>query len=91
MRVLRPGLLRQDGLCPARVCDLHQHVQRTMVHAESDRECCGILCVAQQLGLLHAAVAPPDLLHRQEAARGLVDVDDAVCAGQCACPPASTA
>ena len=33
-----------------------------------------------QLSVFDAAVAPPDLLHRQEAARGLVDVHDAVCA-----------
>ena len=38
------------------------------------------LGVALQLGLLRAAVAPADLMHREEAARGLVDVDDAVCA-----------
>ena len=30
---LRPGLLRQDGVCPARVYDLHQHVQQATVHA----------------------------------------------------------
>ena len=28
-----------------------------------------------------SSVAPPDLMHREEAARGLVDVHDAVCAG----------
>ena len=37
-------------------------------------------CVALQLGLLRAAAAPSGLMHREEAARGLVDVEDAVCA-----------
>ena len=46
MSVLRPGLLRQDGVCPADVHDLHQHVQRATVHAEGDRKCRGLLCVA---------------------------------------------
>ena len=77
---LRPGLFGQDGVCLAGVHDLHQHVQRATVHAEGDRECRGLLCVALQLSLLHAAAAPPDLLHREETARGLVDVHDAVCA-----------
>ena len=77
---LRPGLLRQDGVCLAGVLDLHQHVQRATVHAEGDRERRGLLCVALQLGLLLAAVALADLMHRQEAAGGLVDVHDAVCA-----------
>ena len=36
--------------------------------------------VALQLGLLDATAAPADLMHREKAARGLVDVDDAVCA-----------
>ena len=67
------GLLRQDGVCLARVHDLHQHVQRATVHAEGDRECRGLLYVALQLGLLDAA--PPDLMHRQEAAGSLVDVE----------------
>ena len=62
------------------VYDLHQHVQRATVHPEGDRECRGLLCVALQLGLFDAAAAPPDLLHREEAARRLVDVHDAVCA-----------
>ena len=78
--VLQPGLLRQDGVCFARVHDLHQCVQRATIHAEGDRESRGLDRVALQLSLLHAAAAPPDLLHRQEAARGLVDVHDAVCA-----------
>ena len=75
---LWPGLLRQDGVCPARLHDLHQHVQRATVHAGGDRECRGLLCVALQLGLLHATGAPPDLMHRQEPAGRLVDVHDAV-------------
>ena len=51
------------------------------IHAEGDRECRGLLCVALQLSLFDAAVAPPSLVHRQEAARGVVvDVHDAVCA-----------
>ena len=33
-----------------------------------------------KLSLLNAAAAPPDLIHQQEAARGLVDVHNAVCA-----------
>ena len=39
--VLPPGLLRQDGVCPASVHDLRQHVQRATVYAEGDRECRG--------------------------------------------------
>ena len=77
MSVLRPGLLRQDGVCLARLRDLHQHVQRATVHAESDRrECHGLHCVALQ-GLFDAAAPPPDLM---QPAGGLVDVHDAVCA-----------
>ena len=38
------------------------------------------LVLALQLSLQHAAAAPSGLMHRQEAARGLVDVHDAVCA-----------
>ena len=83
---LRPGLLRQDGVCLAGVHDLHQHVQRATVHAEGDRERRGLFCVALQLGLLLAAAAPADLMHRQEAAGGLVDVHDAVCADCVRCP-----
>ena len=75
-----PGLLGQDGGCLARVYDLHQHVQRASVHAEGDGKRRGLFCVALQLGLFLAAVAPPRLVHREEAARGLVDVHDAVCA-----------
>ena len=67
MSALLPGLLRQDGVCPARLHDLHQHVQSATVHAEGDRECRGLLGVALQLSLLHAT-APPDLLHREEPA-----------------------
>ena len=48
------ALLRQDGVCLGRLLD--QHVQWAMVHAEGDRECRGLLGVAPQLGLLHAAV-----------------------------------
>ena len=77
---LRPGLLRQDGVCLASVYDLHQHVQRATVHAEGDRECRGLLRVALYLSLFDAAAAPSGLMHREEAARGLVDVHDAVCA-----------
>ena len=54
MRALRPGLLRQDGVCPARVHDLHQHVQSATVHAEGDRERRGLLRVALQLSLFDA-------------------------------------
>ena len=78
--VLWPGLLRQDGVCLARVYDLHQHLQRATVHAESDRERRDLLCVALQLSLFQATAAPPDLLHREEPARRLVDVHDAVSA-----------
>ena len=77
--MLQPGLLRQDGVCPASVHDLYQHVQRATVHAEGDRERRGLLCVALQLSLFDAAAAPPDLMHR---AGGLVDVHDAACAHQ---------
>ena len=77
MSALRPGLLGQDGVCLASVHDLHQHVHT--VHAEGDCECRGLLCVLQ-LSLLLAAAAPSGLMHGQEAARGLVDVDDAICA-----------
>ena len=80
MGALRPGLLGQDGVCLAGVHDLHQHLQRATVHAEGNCECCGLLRVALQLGLLHAAAAPSSLMYREEAARGLVDVHDAVCA-----------
>ena len=58
----------------------HQHVQRATVHAEGDGKRRGLFCFALQLGLLHAAAAPSSLVHREKAARGLVDVDDAVCA-----------
>ena len=78
MSVLRPGLLRQDGVCPARLHDLHKHVQRATVHAEGDRECRRLLCVALQLSLLDAAADPPDLMRWEEAAGRLVDVHDAV-------------
>ena len=77
---LQPGLLRQDGVCLASVYHLHQHVQRATVHAEGDRECRGLLRVALQLSLFDAAAAPSGLMHREEAARGLVNVHDAVCA-----------
>ena len=80
MNALRLRQLRQDGVCLASVHNLPKHVQRATVHAEGDRKCHGLLCVALQLGLFRAAAAPPDLMHRQEAARGLVDVHDAVCA-----------
>ena len=80
MSALRPGLLGQDGVCLAGVHDLHQHVQRATVHAEGDRERRGLLGVALQLNLLRATAAPSGLMHREEAARGLVDVHDAVCA-----------
>ena len=72
--VLWPGLLRQDGVCLARVHDLHKHVHRATVHAEGD------LRVTLQLSLFDTAAAPPDLTHRQEDAKRLVDVHDAVCA-----------
>ena len=80
MSALRPGMLRQDGVCLARVHDLHQHVQRATVHAEGDCECRGLPRIALHLSLFDAEAAPPDLMHRQEAARSLVDVHDAVCA-----------
>ena len=75
---LRLGLPGQDGVCFARVHDLHQGAT---VHAEGGRECRGLVCVALKLSLFVAAVAPSDLLHPQEVARGLVDVHDAVSAG----------
>ena len=74
--VLRPGLLRQDGVCLARVHDLPQHVQRATVHAEGDRECRGLLCVALQPSLFDAVAAQPDVMYRQEAAGRLVGVHD---------------
>ena len=77
MSALRPGPLLQDGVCLARLHDLHQHVQRA---AEGGGECRGLLRVALQLSLFNAAAAPPDLMHRQEAAGRVVDVHDAVCA-----------
>ena len=80
MSALRPGLLGQDGVCLANVHDLHQHVQRATVHAEGDCKCRGLLGVALQLGLFLAEAAPSGLVHRQDAARGLVDVHDAICA-----------
>ena len=52
---------------------------RATVHAEGDRER-GTLCFALQLSLFDAAAAPPDLMHREEATGGLVDVHEAVCA-----------
>ena len=45
-----------------------------------DCECRGLPRVALYLSLLHAAAASSNLMHRQEAARRLVDVHDAVCA-----------
>ena len=39
------------------------------IHAEGDREYLGLPRVALQLSLFDAAAAPPDLTHRQEAAR----------------------
>ena len=69
-----PAVLRCDV-----AHDLQQHIQRATVHAESDRERRGLFDVALQLGTLDAA-APPDLMHWEEAARSLVDVDGAVCA-----------
>ena len=80
MSVLWPRLLHQDGVCLARVHDLHQHVQGATVHAESDCERRRLPRVALQLSLLHAPAAPSNVMHREETARGLVDVHDAVCA-----------
>ena len=77
---LLPGLLRQDGVCLARMHDLHEHVQRSTAHAEGDCECRRLPRVALQLSLHHAAGAPSNVMHREETARGLVDVHDAVCA-----------
>ena len=57
--------LRQDGVCLDRLHD--QHVQRAMVHAEGDRECRGLLGVAPQLGLLHAAVCAGSVLVHEPA------------------------
>ena len=69
---LWPGLLRQDSLCLARLHDLHQHIKRATVHAEGDRECLGLLCVALQLGLLDAAAAArADRTFRRCSRRGL--------------------
>ena len=80
MSALRPGMLGQDDVCLAGVHDLHQHFQRAKVHAEGDRECRGLLCVALQLGLLGAAAAPPDVMHREDTAKCLVAVHDPLCA-----------
>ena len=80
MSALRPGLLGQDGVCLARVHDLHQHVQRSTAHAEGDRERRRLPRVALRLRLFHAAAAQSSLMHWEEAARGLVNVDYAVCA-----------
>ena len=79
MSALRPGLLGQDGVRLARVLDLHQNVQRATVHAEGDCERRGLLCVPLQLGMFRAAAVPSGLMHREKAARSLVNVDDAVC------------
>ena len=78
--VLWAGMPGLDGVCLAGVYDLHQHAQRTTVHAEGDRECPGLHRIAMQLSLLHAKAAPPDLLHKEEPARRLVDAHDAVSA-----------
>ena len=77
---LRPGLLRQERVCLGRVHDLHEHVRRSTAHAEGDRERRGLPRVALQLSLLHTVAAPSSLIHQEEAARGLADVHDAVCA-----------
>ena len=47
-------------------------------HTEGDRERRRLPRVALQLSLLHAAAASSSLMHRKEAARGFVDVHDAV-------------
>ena len=80
MSALQPGLLGQDGVCLARVHDLEQHVQRATVHTKGYRQRRRLVCVALQLGVFRGAAAPSGLMHREEAARCLVDVDDAVCA-----------
>ena len=67
-------LLGQDGVCLDRLHD--QYVQRATVHAEGDRECRGVLGVLPTAG----PASRRGLMHRQEAAGGLVDVHDAVCA-----------
>ena len=56
---------------------MHRHVQGGTIHAESDRECRGLCCIALQLSLFDAAAAAPDLMQRQEPAGRLVDVHDA--------------
>ena len=76
--MLRPGLRRQDGVCPTRLRDLHQHVQRATIHAEGNRECRGFFSVALQLRLFDAPATPPDVMYRQEAAGRLVNVHDAI-------------
>ena len=63
-----PGLLKQEGVCLAQVHDLHQNVQGATVQAEGDRECRGLPRVPLYLSLSDAAAAPPDVMHRQEAA-----------------------
>ena len=73
MSVLRPGLLLRlcyPGARSAPACPVG--------HDPCGSECRGVLRVALQLCLFDAAAAPPDLMHWQEPARGLVDVHDAV-------------
>ena len=68
------------------ICTSMSSGPRSMLKAT---ECRGLLRVALQLGLLHAAVASHDLIHWEKAARSLVDLHDAVCADSvCARQPA---
>ena len=63
-----PACARSASTCPARF----------MLKATTS--VVALPCVALQLSSFDAAAAPPHLMHRQEAAGGLVDVHDAVCA-----------
>ena len=78
--VLCPGCSgKTASVLPAcTICTSMSKAPRSMLKATRERR--GLLCVALQLGLFDAAAAPPDLVHREEAARSLVDVHDAVCA-----------
>ena len=81
--VLWPWFRVQDGVCLARVYDLHQHVQRATVHPKGDSECPDLL---RQLGLFRHRGGPT----RSGSPAGcLVDVHHAICADAiCAHEPA---
>ena len=75
--VIQPRLLQQNGVCLASVYDLNgmSSWPRSMLKATVN------VVASFALPCSDAAAAPPELMHRQEAAGRLVDVHDAVCAG----------